>query len=1050
MGYPFWLSDSNLGTRTAGFSLTAQPITLLYGETAGLSCSVQVLNGMLPPGTQLRSSQFGQVQLLGELEGVGTTTSYTFTLRLNNGTNVSDQTFQLQVTESFSEFYWITDNSAPLLYVSDQSVTSIYLQTVTTPLQLVTYACVNLAGLTRGISVEATSGLVKCDLGWQPVTQYQALKDYVFSEGRLYVCAQTGTSASGAGPSQAGANVLDTDYDAWQPSQLYELNQIVTNDVGKVYVCTLTGISANLGGPTGTDTTILDGSCVWQYVTQTVVWNQISPNTQITLSLACVAEIPGASLNRTFDIQLVSTQAEPIWITPAGQIASVLPRTFFTYQLLIEEPDRQAVTWSAVNLPNWLQLSVVGELFGQAPDILSTANYPFTVTVNDGTYTESRTFSVQVSVPQAALTWQTDADLGVVPDGTLSALQVQAQGADVNAAVSYAVTGGVLVPGLQLDAATGSLRGFVEHHAHEKTYVFEITANDSQEQITGKFQVTVQPQNLAHYWTLSLPQLGKTKSELISLNNTSVINDALLYKINEPAWGRTQTPEIIILSGIWEPDLIRLRTLMSDWFRPFQVTLKNITQTDWQTLPYESVAVRVQDAENAPLWQQATTYALNQTVSVSDLNQYQVSQSGTSATQSPQGFTVTDGSVIWQQISSPLQTVNVNHVLPWYAYHVYRQTDTVINQGQLFVCVQAGRSGGNLGPQTDNASDGAVVWQLLNSAIPVSNTYSVNCVTNIREILTQNIPWSTQGGGSGAQAESVVNSVTGAVQQIRVTNSGSGYYQAPVVSILGTGAQAQALAKLGILDAQVVQSGTGVIAGTEFTIDLGEGQPAQLQVTEVTALGQVLQVQVLNPGEFDRVPTQDWQVQFGASVVQLRLNAGVTQVIMQNAGSGYAVNTPILLTGEEYDPVKQALTNQFELVMHLAYVQTGTTTSYPFNPFDNKLLDVVCMKAEVTGIQWQGNTTFDSHVCTWDGAQTSFTEVTPACETVWELNHTVWDAYSTTFDRRLPTTDVLSRTVFDSNATVFDYQAMILDQLPPQYVSNTSAQFLWFMGDHVN
>ena len=70
MGYPFWVTTTNLGTYQAGSSLTLAPIVLVFGETDNLSCVVSLLNGGLPPGVQFNQSGY-QITLKGELQGVG-------------------------------------------------------------------------------------------------------------------------------------------------------------------------------------------------------------------------------------------------------------------------------------------------------------------------------------------------------------------------------------------------------------------------------------------------------------------------------------------------------------------------------------------------------------------------------------------------------------------------------------------------------------------------------------------------------------------------------------------------------------------------------------------------------------------------------------------------------------------------------------------------------------------------------------------------------------------------------------------------------------------
>lgn len=60
----------------------------------------------------------------------------------------------------------------------------------------------------------------------------------------------------------------------WAAGTVYTAGEQVTNDTGpiKIYMCTTSGTSATSGGPTGETTSITDGTCVWDYVSPSKVY----------------------------------------------------------------------------------------------------------------------------------------------------------------------------------------------------------------------------------------------------------------------------------------------------------------------------------------------------------------------------------------------------------------------------------------------------------------------------------------------------------------------------------------------------------------------------------------------------------------------------------------------------------------------------------------------------------------------------------------------------------------------------------------------------------
>jgi hypothetical protein len=941
------------------------------------------------------------------------------------------------------------------LYVYNDQPQQVQIEAASVPLQAVQYSCVNLNLLTKGIQLDASSGEFTIDLGWKPNTSYAQNKDYVYSNDRLYVCNASGTSSSTQGPQLPGGFVVDSSYPAWQPNRLYNQGTVVTNSIGRIYLCVQTGTSASVSGPSGNSNFIPDGSAFWSYQGQSLVWNQVPTDTQISLNLLCVASAL-SMISKTFQIALVSREASPIWLTPAGELLSVTPAQLFAYALQVQDPDQVVLTWSSMNLPDWITLSVTGELFGQAPQVPETTSFSFDVQVSDQIHTVTRTFQIQVVQETAQLNWLTSFQLPDITDGVMSNLFVQAVTPVVGANITYGWVGGILPLGLKLDNQTGYLQGFVEFHAQDKLYQFEIQAQDGVNRIQKQFQVQVTTLSRNIYWNLHMPIWGDARSQLISLNTASVVSDQSVYLLNQPTWGRVSYPTVPIIAGAKVCAVDFMRQLITNYMHAWNLQFGTLQVSQLDQLPYNTLDVQLRDAVAPPLWMPNTAYTLNQRVSVSNGYQYQALNAGTSSTVAPMWTTsqVQDGVITWQQLSSPNTSSAKSSPLPWYAYHVYKVGQTVMREGDTYVCAQPGTSGGTW-PRTTAAQpqvqDNQIVWNRVGQAPGASNVYWPSCVSNMRRVVQEQLGWS-QNVGSGAQVSIQTNVSTGGVSRVTVTNAGVDYFQAPPAQILSlTGAGAQLQVKVGILSADVITSDAGVADLAEFEIDLGEGTPSRLLVDGVTPFDQAARITVLQTGSFTQIPSVPFTVQVGTALVTLRLTVGVVEVQVIHPGTGYQPSDLISLTGREWDPVRYQFVDDFDLNLAVTYVQSDTPISLDnvVNPYQGKQIPVNRVQADVQGVQWQGHTRWDADTCTWDSDSTQFVEHTSAQDTVWDNSELTWDQNVTTFDQQ-PLTQYpdISQTVFDQDHTIFDYYATVFDAPSTQYESRTKRSWVWFMSLH--
>ena len=1058
--YPYWATPPNLGTFVEGYSFTLHPIVLNFGDSSNnplVTLTPSLLNGSLPEGITWYKKG-NTLVLEGYLRQVTSTQTYQFTFRISNGTYVADRTFTMVLENvAVAEFYFVTDNSQPLIYYYESGPASNIVRAESVPTSAITYSLLDQLDPPQGISIDSQTGEITVDLTWKALTNYQTVlgaSDYVINAGKLYKCAISGISGSQGGPSTLGIGIIDCDYPAWQPGRFYALNSLVYNDTGKIYVCTQYGYSSN-SGPTGTGTGIVDGTCVWNYLNQALVWDEITPNTSVLINRTVQAQTGLQTITNTYSISLLSRPYKPVWITPAGALPDAPVNGNWSYQLEAFDPDGLAVGWSSNNLPSWLNLNNVGFLYGNAPSVSSTVSYNFSVDVSDDVYTVSQAFTITIRNSTQNFLWITDSDLGTARDGEFSSLGVLAQSLRANATVSYGVSGGMLPLGLILDNQSGLLQGFLEYHGQDKIYQFEITATDGVDSLVRQFSVLVQAQNRGHHWSLHVPLLGSDKQQFIVNNGENVVTYEQLYQPLQTGWGRTTSPGIPIIDGIRGINALDLRMLIANYTHNFNIRLQNYTMQESQTGDFKQLALQCRDADSLPLWQPSTKYAQGSRVSTQRGYRYVATNSGTSGSSAPSalGVSVTDGSMIWSWEGVP-NTTSQAYVLPWYNYRQYNQNDVIENDGYRYQALTSGYSGGGSGPELSQlnnllqVSDGDVTWQYVGTTYTdARGTFWPSNVYNIRKMLTQQVGWSNA-WGTGAQVSANV-SFDGQISSAQVVSAGTGYNCPPTCTILGSGSGAKLKFTVGVVAVNIEPDSTGWIVGDMIKVDLGNGTPANLQVTAVDTFSHVTDIQILRAGSFERIPVRPMMFGDSSKLITLTLVAGIVSVSVENPGSGYdPSNTSINLQGQEYAGVL-GTTTEFELVMPVAYLLDSVSSdiaSSAYNPFQGQIVEAHLLEADLEGIMWNGYTRFDQETVCFDGDATRFVDIEPSTETTFEEANTYWDNRILSWDRTPVIWPQWSTTVFDQNHTVFDYYKTLFDGASPRTESFYSRKWLWWFG----
>ena len=1034
--YPYWVTAGTLPNRLEGYSYSSNPELLLFGETTNQPCTVSIppINGSLPPGTRLEFDGT-TVRILGQIAGVEGTETYSFTLRLSNGTYSTDRTFYITATNTLDILEWVTGNSTSLGYYYVAEPTNYQVLAQNTPLKTIAYSFGPIIGWTQGLSIEPATGLLTLDLRWKPSFNYTTL-DYTLNNDLLYKCVVAGVSGLANGPFVSGSGIVDSSDPPWEPNSYYIVNTVVTNDNGKIYVCLATGFSSAGPGPTGTGGNIPDGyPTAWSYIGQAAVWNQVTPATSELVAFTVQAATDTQIITRVFQIALLSRPYPPIWQTPSGSLGTVSPRANFDLPLVVFDPDFQGITFSSSNLPTWLNLGVLGELWGSAPVVLSTTFYTFTISASDGIFTVPRTFTVEVAQDPQQISWNSPNDLGEILDGEFSSIQLSAVTNRPGASISYGLSGGSIPPNTIVVSSTGILSGFVEYHAVPKTYFFEVTATDGTDKLPRWFELTVQSGYKEKFLNISIPITGAEKLQFIINNSSSLIAPEYLFREADKNWSRNDSPEVNVVSGLKYSNVEDVKNSISSWLTEFELSYGMLNASEGSGLEYQTLFVCLRDSSSVQSWQPFTSYHSNTRVSTSSGKQFYALVGGTTGDYPEPSHDGTDGSVVWQLVSTPNESTSRNLPLPWYPAHDYATNQTVVNYGETYQAAQNGRSSGGFGPKGELVpiTDGQTSWTQgaffgPNSAYPPS-------IYNLRQKTISTLGFASS-KGDGAQGLVNVNLSTGGIQSVSVVSSGSGYYSQPTIVVNGIGTGARVSALLELKSATLISSSPGFTVGMLFDVSQGTSPGddfGTVQVGSVNALGIVTSVIITKKGTYSHFPKSNVSFTSGSKTFVVFFDLGIKNVMIDDPGSGYSTETTVSFLGSELLPAwQQEWAKSYVLSVPLAYItmegaQKFKNTPFIINPYQGQTVEVKQIKMSVQGLLWTGTTTFDADCMTWEVTQTRLVEFDPASETVFDGGVEVFDNDQTWFDHGQMGVVPYSNTIFDENTTIYDYYSTLID-----------------------
>lgn len=318
---------------------------------------------------------------------------------------------------------------------------------------------------------------------------------------------------------------------------------------------------------------------------------------------------------------------------------------------------------------------------------------------------------------------------------------------------------------------------------------------------------------------------------------------------------------------------------------------------------------------------------------------------------------------------------------------------------------------------------------------------------NIRDSFLDACSYANAGGGQGAEAYVTVEAETGGITNIFVVAEGSGYNRAPQITIIGPGSGASAHAVCKICSISIIDSGQGWVVGEQIYLKYGKyTRPARLIVSDIGSLGELVQVQILDAGEYQSLPFGKIIIENSAGEIStMSFSLCIDRIVIDSAGTGYYGITTVDFSGSEQ---LESWQSQWEPYLPIALVNSQTANAVIANSqtvivknLDGTIwqTNYLCMEAQ--GIYHQGSTRFNIDSTTFDGNSTEFEEILSPVQTIFDQNDQTLDQMETVFDQGPPVArdarDNWGLTLIDDGTTAFEFYSTIFDAATPRRESST-------------
>ena len=419
---PEWVTPSgSLGTVTEGIAANIQ-LNANDPESGTLTYSLHNPSETLPSGLSLSTSGL----ISGTPSSVVVNRTYTFTVRVSDGTEVSDRTFLLEL---------VAINVAPVWNPFSPVGGPFELGPVN---EGVYYNGDFLSGFHYIVDADADTITFSVTTGSLPngfTLTPEGLLSGIDDTPGFYTFGITATDSSFSTERIFTFTVVDIPTDlapAWITSS-GSLGNIDEDTPSSFYVDAFdpeggsVTFSLNLQG----GETFPSGFTLNSDGTITGIADTVTTDTLYTFTIRATDETANSS-DRSFSITIINVTGSPlpVWVTPAGSLGSMYehyPSSFSVHANDVDDSDPVTYSITSGNLPSGLTLdSTTGEIRGIADSISSNTDYNFDVTATDELIQVARSFSITV------LNYNTANTLDVIiPVQGYGKTQLQALNADL-------------------------------------------------------------------------------------------------------------------------------------------------------------------------------------------------------------------------------------------------------------------------------------------------------------------------------------------------------------------------------------------------------------------------------------------------------------------------------------------------------------------------------------------------------------------------------------------------------------------------------------------
>jgi hypothetical protein len=238
-------------------------------------------------------------------------------------------------------------------------------------------------------------------------------------------------------------------------------------------------------------------------------------------------------------------------------------------------------------LPTGLSIDLnTGEISGQLPTQAAVeSTYSFTVRaartpISGVTVFTDKTFSMTIiGQLDVGITFVTAADLGTINPGISSLLSIQAEAAETNRILTYAVIAGSLPPGLTL-SPQGNIIGQVDltefkilnDSATTFDYSFTVNVSDQYQSAASNrtFTLTVNLPYSVEYGNMTAAGLISNKTNSLSdrdlvyqvAQDPNINTEDCIFRSEDPAFGMPQKAEMLLISGLEHQTLTDIQQSM--------------------------------------------------------------------------------------------------------------------------------------------------------------------------------------------------------------------------------------------------------------------------------------------------------------------------------------------------------------------------------------------------------------------------------------------------------------------------------------------------------